>query len=527
MMFLSTRMTEILSIYCKVAKSKKVYPTRAQMREAGVGDKAIRYNFGNITKLKTAAKEVNPQAFEKILDDESFNSKSYDELTEKISKYKRFVITTAISENEVHEEFYSSIKTYCKENKALLLILPVKDSNSSSYDIDSKLDNEQLVFGDVKLNSNLFISSIKINAKAIDPITGLGRLGQRAGSFIFSSPKQRLKMVPTSNTKLSHALMSTGAITKPDYNVNKYFNERTSFIAKNDHVIGAIIVEIEDNQYFHFRQIQADKDGSFIDVGIKYNKEIISYGTECIVLGDLHSGETDPEVKKITIEMIKELKPNVLVIHDLLNSYSISHHDINKSISLSIKAKENKLSLENELSNVAKDLNELTELVNEVVIVKSNHDEHLDRYLQEGRFINDPYNYKISLQLALAMTERENPIKWSMENIFKIKNKEKIKWLERDHDYKIAGVQLAAHSDKGSNGSKGSIQNMEMSYSNCIIGHSHTCQILRNVWSVGTSTYLKLNYNKDSASSWTHTHCLLNNNGSRQLINIIDGKWKL
>ena len=35
--------------------------------------------------------------------------------------------------------------------------------------------------------------------------------------------------------------------------------------------MGAIIVEIVDDKRYHFRQVQADKDGSFIDLGVQYS----------------------------------------------------------------------------------------------------------------------------------------------------------------------------------------------------------------------------------------------------------------
>jgi len=82
------------------------------------------------------------------------------------------------------------------------------------------------------------------------------------------------------------------------------------------------------------------------------------------------------------------------------------------------------------------------------------------------------------------------------------------------------------HGDKGPNGSRGSVKSMEVSYGQSITGHSHTPEIVRGAWQTGTSTYLKLGYNK-GASSWLQSSCLLYKDGSRQLINVINGKYKL
>ena len=103
---------------------------------------------------------------------------------------------------------------------------------------------------------------------------------------------------------------------------------------------------------------------------------------------------------------------------------------------------------------------------------------------------------------------------------------DKVKWLSIDDDYRVEGIQCGAHGHLGANGSRGSLEAMETAYGNSVSGHSHTPQILRGAWCVGTSSLLKLEYNR-GASSWLHSSCLIYPGGARQLINCIDGKWKL
>ena len=67
---------------------------------------------------------------------------------------------------------------------------------------------------------------------------------------------------------------------------------------------------------------------------------------------------------------------------------------------------------------------------------------------------------------------------------------------------------------------------LEIAYGAITAGHSHTAGILRDVFRVGTSTNMRLGYN-NGASSWTHTNSSTYKNGSRQLINLIEKKWKL
>ena len=521
---------ELIKTYIKIVRSEKIQiPSIEDVERNGITYGKLEYHFGNLGKLRKAAKEYAPEVFRNIIDDEIYNPKIFARLREKASEFSKFVITTAVTGCEVHKGFYQNLRRYCEENNALLLILPSTDPAAiagwAGMDPCLRANGEQIVMQDLALNNNIWISSIKLSAKQIDPITGLGRIGQRHGSFIYASPKQRLKLIATSNTgKLPKALMTTGAITKPDYNTERYMSERTAYISTMDHVIGAVIVELEPNGHYHFRQIQAEKSGNFVDLGKYYKLEGTSTLTpEAIVLGDYHAGETDPVAEKAFLEVIQELKPRTIVFHDMFNGLSINHHEKHQHILKAIRAMNDELNLEAEIKKVSDALNMYSPLAEELIVVKSNHDEFLSRYLEEGMYIKDPHNLRISLRLALAMLDGLDPLKEGTAMCgLKAKN---VKWLQRDEDYKVARVELGAHGDLGGNGSRGNLRSMEHSYGNSVNGHSHTPEILRGCYQVGTLSYLKLDYNR-GPSSWLQTSCLVYPNGSRQLINAIDGKWR-
>ena len=518
--------SEVLEIYKDTYIKLKKLPTLSDLHREGVTERQIRNTFKSLSGLVTEAKKEFPEVFENLIDSEFLSPKNFKKIKEELVGFKKFVITTAVNGCEVHQGFLESIYNYCEIHNAALIILPSNDpahnlQNKYAWDFDPVV-KKHLVFDDLRLNSNLFISCIKLGAKQIDPITGLARIGQRNGSFIYASPKQRLKYVAVGNNKMPHALMTTGALTRPDYKTTRFFSERTAYIATEDHVLGAIVVELENNNLFHFRQIQADQSGAFIDLAKKYSADSVEPCTpEAIILGDLHSGETDPVAVHCFEDLIKETKPTKIVIHDAFSGVSCNPHQMMKTI----QEAKNPLNLSDEFKTLSKDLSYISTLAKEIIVVKSNHDIFLDRYLDSGLFIQHKHNYKLCLELCLAMLDNHNPIKFALENKFDLKNKHKFTWLSRDDDYKIAGIQIAAHGDCGPNGSKGNLKGSELSYQNCVVGHSHSAEILRDSWCVGTLTYLKLNYNI-GPSSWTQTSCLVYKNGSRQLINCINGKYK-
>jgi hypothetical protein len=513
--------------YAKLCKLLGKYPSRIEFCDGTEYTKDMLAHYhSSLGELKKKAKEKYPEYFTGVLNESIFHPKALRELNSVIRGAKRFVVTTAVTGCPVDKNFMGAIQTYCKEMNAELLVLIASDpaARASKDFIDSAIPSSAIVVDDVSINENIHLNTIKLSAKHIDPITSLTRIGHRQGGFIYASPKQRLKFMPTARVQYTHAIMTTGAITAPNYGTDKYMSDRTAHIAEHDHVMGAVIVEIKDKKKYFFRQIQADTDGSFVDLGVKYDKlGSEEYLPEAFVLGDWHSGETDPVARRCWEEVCKLLKPKYLVLHDAFNGLSINHHEEYNTILLAQRAMEGKLDLQREMKDLAKDITDLSKLVDEIIMVKSNHDEFLTRYLQDGKYVKDPINHRYALDLAKAMLDGEDPLKFALSNAC---NVSKVKFLIRDENFMVGGVQLGAHGDKGSNGARGGIKSLESAYGNSVTGHSHSPEILRGAWVVGTSSLLRLSYNV-GPSSWMHTSCLVYPNGARQLISVIDGKWRL
>jgi hypothetical protein len=531
----SSKKDLILKTYADLVKQLRRPVKMNDMIDAGFTKDMVSHHFQSLTRLSDAARAVYPDNFHDVDIATILSPKAIDELNDAVKNYKRFVITTAVTGCYADESLLKSIQHYCQKNDAAHLVLIASDP---AHNRDFAKDHgsvarsivesgAQLVVQDTALNTNLYLSTIKLSAKHIDPITGLGRIGQRNGSFIYASPKQRLKPVAVSNEGLPHFMMTTGAITISDYSTENYMSERTAYIADNDHIMGGLIVEIVDEDRYHFRQFQSDADGSFIDFGVQYNADGTTevQAPVAFVLGDWHSGETDATAARAWIQIANDLKVENVVLHDAFDGLSINHHEMDNIILRAQRSEQGQLDLKSELAGLANDINMWTSIVPKVTIVKSNHDEFLELYLRKGWYVQDPQNHRIALHLSLAMLDNLDPLRYGVENLG-LENKDRVTWLARDEDFRIARIQLGAHGDKGANGSRGSLRAMEGAYGNSVSGHSHSPEILRGAWQVGTSSKLKLSYNK-GPSSWLHTSCLVYGNGSRQLINVIEGQYRL
>lgn len=479
---------------------------------------SVKNKFNSLNALKdVSGKVVNVEP-----------SKSRDAYNKEVSdegnKEKRtYIVTSAIAGCSLDKEFYSSIKTFCKYNNAKLVVFPMRGPKSLNeeynQDVLQALEND--FYTDYTFNSNIEGFDIMLSPTASNPLTGLYKIAEKS-SVLIASPKQNMEVIPTGNVGFPHILQGTGAITKAIYSNNKI-----GLLAGNDHVVGAIIVQCSDNEIFHIRQVQANtKDGSFCDLDKIYKADKVeSEKAEAFVLGDIHNGYQDESAMKAGQEQIDLLKPKYIALHDLFDSHSVSHWLENN-----ITQKANRdgifLTLKSELTALWDFLKDFStkNKNSKILIVASNHIDHLSRYIDEQRFSMDYSNYRVALELAMYRLDGLNILQTYIEKNFgKLKN---VVWLDRNDDYKVLDCYLGIHGDQGNNGARGSIGAIEKAYHSAFVGHSHQPKINSDVYMVGTCTRFNLPY-VQGGSSWLHTNGVLHSDGSKQLITSIKGSWRL
>ena len=523
----------IIDAYLEIIAAKKAIPVQSDFYNHDIKRHVIRYHFGGMDGLHYHMSTHHHEEIEEYFStvDKLFQKK---EEVKQAMKKQRFIITTAVADAPADTDFLNSMKSYCKKNDAQILILPCEsitnsfDRRTATFDKEFRHSDYTFITDDTPLNENLLLCSIQVSAKQVKPITGLNRLGNREGSYIFASPKQFLEYIPCGNSRTkNYAIMTPGACTKPKYYSQTFVSKRLSYIADNDHTIGAIIVELENDRTLHFRQLQADEQGTFIDLGVQYNPDgTTEKVTTNVVLGDIHSQHLDTDCTKSFIESMEDMNIGECFLHDIFDGYSINHHITN------IGARARRMvagvgRLDEELELTANTVRYIHAELNAdtTYIVKSNHDEFLDRYLDEARYVDDPVNHYTSILIAPALFSEElgSPLEYGF-HLFSEDLSSDIIFLSRGDEMKISEVECGAHGDLGLNGAKSSLNGLEKVYGKCVVAHTHSAAIQRDVFRVGTFTELDMGYNR-GPSSWTQTACLIYDNGQRQLVNYIDGKF--
>ena len=461
----------------------------------------------------------------------------------KLGGVKRYIITAAQNATPVHAGFFASLQSYAKATGAELVVIPIRYKNPTSVWSQSQSNDESWAPETVpylynqrkKLNSNLvLLGDVKTIATAASPLTGFEAITHRE-SGILGHTKMQLKTIPT-QSRYPKILATTGAVTLPNYTDSK-----TGALGAFHHVQGALVAEIQGSK-FHLRQVNAEKDGTFIDLVTEYRptgKPRKAAPASALIMGDTHHRFMDPSVEKATFlnkdSIVKTLQPERLVFHDLIDMYSRNPHDRDNVFIEIGKRKTNLHDVASELKDAISWLDERAKQTKEVIVVPSNHDNMLFRWIRDNDWRDDPDNASFYLETALAMVNNIETTSNGSKTIDPF-----VYWLRRlrdhhagcvitpgvDEGYSVHGIELGLHGDKGPNGARGSINNLKRIGVKSVIGHTHSPGIAEGCYQTGTSSLLKLGYTS-GPSSWMHTHCVIYANGKRSLVSIVDGKWKL
>lgn len=469
--------------------------------------------------------------------------------TKNISGFNRYVITSAQNNTPVHLPFLQALNNYCELNDALLVVIPYRYKNPTSVwntsdkegDVWASPLHPYIVKEMTRLSDTFVImANVKIQPTAIQPLSGFdGYTG--LDSAIIGHPKIQLVTIPTPSQLFPKILTTTGSVTIPNYTDSK-----AGWKGGFHHSLAALVVEIDEGGDTHIRHVHGDDvTGSFYDLDKYYSTTDVTSDVRiaAIVTGDTHAEFMDETVKAATYtnadSMCNLLKPEVIVRHDVEDFYARNHHHRGNDLIAFGKHHFGRDNVEESLQVTANFIDETTYPDSVNIIVKSNHDEALDRWLRESEPKHDPENAILYHYLKLHQLENVrmtdtgfksiDPFEFWCHNPKRgkgLQNRLQTKFLKRDESFRIHGIELGYHGDQGPNGSRGSIKAFSKIGPKTIIGHSHSPGIYEGCYQVGVSAKLNLEY-ASGPSSWCHTHCLVYADGSRTLVHVTNGKWKL
>jgi hypothetical protein len=472
------------------------------------------------------------------------------------------LLTAAQNDCDVHQPFWNNLKAYAAHLGAEIVVAPftyqlsvVRDRARATAGSDEarRLARQRSWTWDERLAPFLrrepldlgplvFFCDMNQLPTAKSPLTDL-ETHSRGKWAVFPHAKVALKTVAAASDP--PIICTTGAVTVPDYTDTK-----AGIKAVFHHVLGATLVEIDaDNRPF-VRQINAMNDGSFqdLDASVRSGRVSVGHRVEAITFGDIQSPYLDPEVAMGTWGFDTEawrlsdvpcltasLRPRFGFYHDLCDNKPISHHELRKPLERFRTFVAGHAGIERHIQDAAAFVLGTSRSDMLSVLIESNHDKWLDRWLDEGDHRKDRPNALAFLRWNIARYEAVE----RGEDDFSVwrhalreshpGKMEDVSFVREGGSFLICqeagGIECGAHGHLGANGSKGTMTGLAKVSGKANFGDKHSLAIVDGAYFAGTSSLLDLGYNK-GPSSWRHGHIITYANGKRTLLPMHGKKWR-
>lgn len=474
------------------------------------------------------------------------------------SGVKRYILTAAQTETKINEGFWNNLLALAAYYDAEILVAPFAyNKQAFGHQTNAKPgkragDNELFSATDpalapyltsdrVQLAKGLvFCGEVQILPTAVDPLSGLETYTGRA-SGIFPHAKIEMRSIPSMRDEPTKFNYTTGCVTRHNY-IQKKAGQKGEF----HHAYGALIVEVTKDGWW-VRQLNADKDNDIWDLDVLASSKMPEavggpYSAEAVVCGDVHVAEMDPDVEAATwgeSGLVDLLQPKTQVLHDVFDMRSRPWQD-EQSFHRQLEKHVNKQeSVEDEVRECATALARYAAKVPETVIVRSNHDLKLEKWLDTGDYKKDLLNARFFLEAQLAKVDaivlgnkKFRVLEWALKSVADEGlwgQFDTLRFLDEDESFILCkdaggGIECGNHGHRGPNGSKGTPKGFMKMARKMIIGDKHSAGIYGGVYVTGTCTGRNVAYAK-GPSSWSPTHCVVYPNGKRALVTMWNGRF--
>ncbi len=461
-----------------------------------------------------------------------------------------YLLTSAQNNTRVHPGLWRNLMAYAAHRGATVLVSQftynkgayrdgVKPGTRQASDFDSLWYDP--VIAPFVCNDRFAITPSLILCGEVNtlptadrPLSGFANYTGRASS-IFPHAKFAMESVSTPLKTPAKLMYTTGCCT-----LRNYLQRKAGLKAEALHGYGALIVEVMASGDWFVRQLHATDDGAFQDLDVIVAGGAVTAGNrvEALQWGDVHVAQLDPVVRAAQWGaggIIDVLAPRYQFMHDTLDFLSRNHHSMRDPHEMFRKWAAGKESVEAELQAVAAFLtHESSRPDTKTVVVNSNHDEALMRWLRDAELRADPVNARFYLRAqravydAIAGPRRHFHL---LEYLLRQMGVPRgVKFLGPDDSFVLCkargGIECGLHGHTGPNGSRGSPRALSRMGRPVNSGHTHVAGIVDECYTAGTSSLLDMGYNRGAPSGWSHTLIVTYPNGRRALLTLWGGRWR-
>jgi hypothetical protein len=456
---------------------------------------------------------------------------------------KRYIITWAQNNTRPHAAFFAALQHYPAE----LLVVRGYYRNPTSETEAVKQAKEvawhpslapYLVDAETPLSEKVRLyANIRVSPTASKPLSGFEVLLGKA-SGVIGHPRRSLRCV-ASDSRSPRLIATTGAVTVPHYS-----KSGAGAKARKHHTVGALVVEIRADGIYFVRQVTWDaKTQGFTDLGSTYTPGGVGPAkpAAALVVGDVHWGAHCDAAVRATRAQIAELAPESVVLHDFFDCRVRNHHDKKDARPRHAHAPQ---TVQSEVEAAVAGLWLFAASATKanpragVVVVRSNHDEALDRWaFAEHDPVRDPLNTPY-WHTVCSLAYEYYGVFGKFPDLFPMLVERQWpniplgditapvpKCLKRDESHMVCGIQLGFHGHAGTNGAKGSPQTYSRLGVKAVVGHSHSPWICDGSVGVGHLTEGDMGY-AHNPTTWERANCVVYADGKRSLLFIFGERWR-
>ncbi|WP_242121945.1 hypothetical protein [Sphingomonas lacusdianchii] len=424
---------------------------------------------------------------------------------------RRFVVTAAQPGATPHAGFMRNLSAYAAHHGAEMVVAALGPRTGREPGLTrTPLD---------------FAGRLHLRADALPPMVSRlpleGMQHLSAGTWsAFPHSTAQMESLPRIRSAAPRVQITTGAVT-PHADPARRTASR----------VGALVVEMLPDGRVFVRAVSAaaDGDGSFRDLDERVCNGRVLTGARVagLVIGDLHHPLCDPATVVATWGdghtdggIVGRLNPRIQVLHDVCDMRARTHHqrrDPHERFGHHVRGTGD---VRAEMRATAGFLERIRLAEGVTAVVRSNHDDHLLRWLREADYRTDALNAEFYLDRERALHARirsgAGTATFFAETMRSLSEDglARVRFLADGESLLIGGVECGIHGHAGPDGVRGSIPAFERLGIDLILGHFHRPTVRAGIHVAGACR-LDLGYERGPSSS-AIAHVVCHEDGARQ-----------
>ena len=449
----------------------------------------------------------------------------------------RFLFSAAQDDTPVHQEFLKNMEAYAAYIGAHIVIgghtyqLGLFEDHSTQANVYAPELIQYLCHDRVQLTPDvLYLGSANVLPTTANPLNGW-LTQNHGGHVIVPHSRIALQSIPRLQGQDPRFAVSTGTVTMPNYTA-RAAGQKSIF----HHTFGFTVVEIDIDGEVFLRPVSASDDGTFQDLNtfIMDGECFGDQRVRAISWGDIHHEQLDDTIAATSfgydrktkqrldnINILDGLQPEIQFFHDTLDFRRRNHHNLADPHVTALVSARGSENVESEVQEASDFIASCTRDFCKTVVVESNHDNALARWLKNvdgaGDVKNAYYWHDLNAAWHKAIRAGNDSFNVVEYGLRRANLPESVEFVGAGQGYQVDGIECGLHGDLGISGSRGSPNQFKRFGVRTSTGHTHTPSISEGAYVSGVSAKLDQGYNK-GPTTWAHAHIVQYHNGKRTLL---------